>query len=158
MAPQGRIYKRADVDKEGMSGWVPMSESVRAAVDRIRAANPAIGDWPLFPAPRARMNVGQSEIPKPWTRHHARALLDRAETLAKLPKVEGGDFHPYRRKWATERKHLPDADVAAAGAWADTRALRMSYQQVDEETMLAVVTERRKLRDVSAIKKTAEGA
>ena len=52
-----------------------------------------------------------------------------------LEKVEGGDFHPYRRKWSTERKHLPDVDVAASGGWSDVRALKQSYQQVDEATM-----------------------
>ena len=149
-APNGRIYKRAANDKEGMSGWLPMSQSVRAGIDRIRAANPAIGELPLFPAPRAKEEHERGKIPKAWTRHYARALLERAEKAAKLSKVDGGDFHPYRRKWATERKHLPDADVAAAGAWSDTRALKMSYQQVDDATLLAVVSEPTKLRDVQA--------
>lgn len=148
--PHGRVFKRAANDKEGMSGWVPMSKSVRAGIDRIRAVNPALGEWPLFPAPRAKEEIAQGKIPKAWTRHYARALLERAETAAKLSKVEGGDFHPYRRKWATERKHLPDADVAAAGAWSDTRALKMSYQQADEATLLAVVSEPTKLRDAKA--------
>ena len=40
---------------------------------------------------------------------------------------------------ATERKSLPDADVAAAGGWRDTRALRLSYQQWDPVTVLRVV-------------------
>ena len=71
------------------------------------------------------------------------------ENLAKLPEVEGGDFHPYRRKWSTERKHLPDVDVAAAGGWSNTRALKMSYQQVDELTMYSVVADATKLRDVN---------
>jgi hypothetical protein len=149
-APHGRIYKRADADKQGMSGWVPMSQSVRAGVDRIRAAKPAIGEAPLFPAPRAVVDAPQGEMPKAWTRHHAAALLERAEKAAKLDAVQGGQFHPYRRKWATERKHLPDADVAAAGAWGDTRALKANYQQVDELTMLAVVSEPTKLRDAKA--------
>ena len=30
-----------------------------------------------------------------------------AEQLAGLKPLDGGDFHAYRRKWATERKHLP---------------------------------------------------
>ena len=66
----------------------------------------------------------------------------------------------YRRKFATERKHLPDVDVAAAGAWSDTRALRASYQLTDEQTLLDVVNEPTKLRDAGAVKATkqAEGA
>ena len=56
-------------------------------------------------------------------------------------------FHAYRRKWATERKHLPLKDVAEAGGWLDTRSLENCYQQVDEETLLRVVSEPRKLRE-----------
>ena len=44
----------------------------------------------------------------------------------------------------------------AAGGWSDTRALKMSYQQTDDGTLLAVVEEPTKLRDVGAVK--AEGA
>lgn len=37
----------------------------------------------------------------------------------KLEKLDGGLWHSYRRKWATERKHLPLMDVAAACGWND---------------------------------------
>jgi hypothetical protein len=50
----------------------------------------------------------------------------------------GGVFHPYRRLWATERKGLANADVAAAGGW-NTRALKISYQHADGATVLSVV-------------------
>jgi hypothetical protein len=33
--------------------------------------------------------------------------LRDAENKAKLPKLNGGLWHPYRRAWATSRKHLP---------------------------------------------------
>ena len=68
----------------------------------------------------------------------ARWLL-RAEVLADLPKLVGGVFHPYRRLWATERKHHSDIDVAAAGGWKDTKALKLSYQQSDPAAVLRVV-------------------
>jgi len=66
---------------------------------------------------------------------------------ADLPKLDGGLWHPYRRKWATERKHLSLKDVAAAGGWKDVETLLTCYQQPDDETMLAVVSEPRKLRE-----------
>ena len=69
----------------------------------------------------------------------ASSWLRRAEALAKLPKQRGSLWHAYRRKWATERKHLPDVDVAAAGGWRDTRAMKVSYQQADAATQLRVV-------------------
>ncbi len=53
----------------------------------------------------------------------------------------------YRRKWATERKHLPDVDVAAAGGWKELESLRQCYQQADEATMLEVVLSGGKLRE-----------
>jgi hypothetical protein len=34
---------------------------------------------------------------------------------------------------------LPLVDVAAAGGWKDTQALRLSYQHADAETVLRVV-------------------
>lgn len=139
--PHGRIRKRAATDKEGVEMWVPLSPAARAALDLIRERNPAIGDRPLFPSVR-RGEEGQS-----WTRFYARALLERAEKAAELEPLEGGDFHPYRRKWATERKHQPTKDVAAAGGWRDLRSREQCYQQVDPATLLAVLTEPRKLRE-----------
>ncbi len=50
-------------------------------------------------------------------------------------------------KVATERKHLPDVDVAAAGGWKDTESLRKCYQQTDEATMLEVVLSAGELRE-----------
>ncbi len=53
----------------------------------------------------------------------------------------------YRRKWVTERKHLPDVDVAAAGGWSDTATLKLAYQQADEATMFRVLSEPAELRE-----------
>ncbi len=189
--PHGRIFKRAAFDKEGRSMWLPLSVSARAAVDSIRAVSPGVGEFPVFPAPRAREELAAdvraavaadpdvialpiagkgsktgataadtdrgAEIPKPWTRHHARKLLERAEDAAGVGHQEGSDFHAYRRAWSTARKHLPDADVMAAGGWSDPRALKQSYQLTDDATLLSVVNEPTKVRDVGAVKQ-AEGA
>lgn len=112
-APHGRLRKRWQTDKEGRKMWVPLSAEARAALDRVLELQPAIGDAPLFPEPRVK---GRS-----WSRWYARDLLQRTEKRAGLEKVAGGQFHPYRRKWASERKHLPLADVAAAGGWRPPR-------------------------------------
>ena len=71
----------------------------------------------------------------------------KAEELAGLEKLDGSLWHAYRRKWATERKHLPDIDVAAAGGWTNSNTLRLVYQQADQETMLQVVLEGGMLRE-----------
>lgn len=80
-----------------------------------------------------------AELASPW--------LIEAEKVAQVPKQDGSLWHAYRRKWATERKDLPDADVAAAGGWSDTSTLREVYQQADMETMYRVVSEPTSLRE-----------
>jgi hypothetical protein len=40
--------------------------------------------------------------------------------------------------------------VAEAGSWLDTRSLEECYQQADDETLLQVVSEPRKLRETIA--------
>jgi hypothetical protein len=104
------------------------------------AERPLIGAAYLFPDPR--------DPTKPISRYVADRWLLQAETLAKLPKQQGSLWHAYRRKWATERKHLPDTDVAAAGGWSDTSTLKQVYQQADQETMYRVVSEPGRLREV----------
>ncbi len=54
----------------------------------------------------------------------ASAWLERAEKIAGVEKQKGSLWHAYRRKWATERKHLPDVDIAAAGGWSDLSSLK----------------------------------
>jgi len=83
---------------------------------------------------------------EPWNRWYPTELLCEAEKLAKLEHLEHGAWHPFRRKWATERKHLPVQDVMYVGDWLDVRSLQACYQLVDAETLYAVVTEPRKLR------------
>jgi len=61
--------------------------------------------------------------------------------------LDRGIWHPYRRKWATARKHLPLADVAAAGGWKGTQTLTKCYQQPDDATILAVVLGGAELRE-----------
>lgn len=94
---------------------------------------------PLFPSP--------TDPTEPISRHLADKWLREAEKMAKLPPQNGGLWHPYRRKWATERKHLPDVDVAAAGGWKSVEALKQSYQHADPETMLQVVLSGGELRE-----------
>ena len=65
------------------------------------------------------------------SRHLAAKWLRRAEKLAGLPKLGGGQFHPYRRLWATERKHIPIQDVAEAGGWKSIDTVQQLYQQSD---------------------------
>jgi hypothetical protein len=82
-------------------------------------------------------------------RHLFDKWLRLAEEEAKLPNLGAASGHPYRRKWATERKHHSLKDVAAAGGWKDTETLLSCYQQPDAEMLLAVMSEERKVRDAA---------
>lgn len=131
--PHGAILWPADTDKTGKEWLVPIAGDVRAAINRVFGDRPVIGATYLFPSPTV--------VNKPVSKELASAWLVRAEALAGVPKQDGSLWHAYRRKWATERKHLPDVDVAAAGGWSDTSTLKQVYQQADQETMYLVVSE-----------------
>ena len=126
----------------GHESTVPVSPSVRAALDRILTERPGIGAAPLFPSP--------GDPTQPMTRHLADKWLRKAEKLAGLEPQVGSLWHAYRRKWGSERKHLPDVDVAAAGGWKDTVSLKRAYQQADADTILSVVLNGGELREEQA--------
>src|ERR1700722_7844970 len=61
-------------------------------------------------------------------------MLERAYRLASITRPLGGLWHPFRRRWATTRKHFPLKDVAQAGGWDDVRTLLVCYQQPAADT------------------------
>ncbi|MCH7717261.1 MAG: tyrosine-type recombinase/integrase [Gemmatimonadetes bacterium] len=138
-ALHGAILWPADTDKTGRETLVPISPTVRAAIDRVLEERPGIGGAVLFPSPISPDQPIRYELASDW--------LMKAEKLAEVPKQRGSLWHAYRRKWATERKHLPDVDVAAAGGWTETDSLKQCYQQADEATMLQVVLSGGQLRE-----------
>lgn len=129
--PHGAVRWSDQSDKMGYLFISPLSEPAREALNDYLKQNPRGGDVPLFPAPKDRDKCIRNDFAGRW--------LLKAEKLAEQPKLRGGIFHPYRRLWASERKHLPDTDVAAGGGWKDTRAMKQSYQQADPATVLQVV-------------------
>ena len=98
-----------------------------------------IGDGWLFP---------RADGSGPWPRDIFCEQLLVAEEKAGLEHLKGGAWHPFRRKWATERKDLPLVDVKATESWKDTNTLLTCYQQTDEASMLRVMEAPRKLRGV----------
>jgi integrase len=129
--PFGAIRWRDENDKQGYDTVAPLNREAREALDEYLHANPRLGDAWLLPGGRSDGSHLRRELAGSWLR--------RAEELAELPKLTGGLWHPYRRAWATARKHMPDADVAAAGGWRDVSTLRLSYQHADPATTLRVV-------------------
>ena len=86
-----------------------------------------MGAAPLFPSPKNPGAPIRYELASIW--------LVVAGKLAGLPKQDGSLWHAFRRKWATERKTLPNVDVAAAGGWKSPRTLVEIYQRPDSATM-----------------------
>ena len=132
--PHGAIRWAAESDKMGVLHVAPISLPVRQALDRYLAANPRVGDVPLFPADRRDADARE----KPVSRSTATKWLLRAESLAELPKLARGAWHPYRRLWATERASKSDVSVAAGGGWKSTKTLAL-YQGATGESVLAAI-------------------
>jgi integrase len=132
------IRWRAEADKKRLEAVVPVPEALLDALRRLQRMLSAVGGW-CFAAESDPETPVRADVLKHWLR--------AAEKVAGLPKLNGGLWHAYRRKWATERKHLPIVDVAAAGGWRDTETLLRCYQQPTNDTLLAVMSEERKVHD-----------
>ena len=142
LLPHGAILWPAETDKKRKRRTQPMNGRCRAAVERRLAALPVKDPAAcLFPSP--------TDPATPASKRFCTKLLHDAERIAELEHVDGLAFHGYRRKWSTERKHLPLKEVAAAGGWEDETVVLSIYQQVDEETMYQVVANPRELREVN---------
>ena len=113
---------------------LPLANEVRRFQRRLCTA----GGW-IF--------ASEQLADRPMARHLFDKWLTRAWKAAGVRKLVGGLWRPYRRAWATARKHLPITDVAAEGGWRETEALLTCYQQADTQSLLAVMAEERKVRE-----------
>ena len=125
------IRWRPELDKRRKSWVTPMPLSAESAIMRFRSEHPSIGTALVFPAPK--------DPARPISKYLASKWLLKAYEFADVAREPGGLWHPFRRKWATERKKYPLRDVAAAGGWSDTQTLLVCYQQPDEATLREVV-------------------
>lgn len=138
---KSEILWRAEADKKGREWVIPIPEALRDDLRDFRTQLGAIAGF-VFSS--------EEDGDKPMNRKLFDKWLRVAEVRAELPKLKGGLWHPYRRKWATERKDLPIKDVMAAGGWLDVDTLLKSYQHADRSTLLRVMNEPRKLSDAVA--------
>lgn len=127
----GAVRWRREYDKQRIERITPIAEVVRDELESYLERSARIGEASLLPA------TDHPELPLP--RSTATKWLEKAEQLADLPKLRGGLWHAYRRLWASERKHLPDVDVAEAGGWTGTKAMKMAYQGPTASGVLAAV-------------------
>jgi integrase len=125
------IRWRGEFDKKGYETLAPIGAELRRELDAYLRRHPSVGEAWLF---EYSLHPGQA-LP----RNAAKWRLAQAEKLAKLPHLEHGGWHAFRRAWASQRRHLPVQDVAAAGGWRDIQALQTAYQHADAATMRAVM-------------------
>lgn len=137
--PHGAIQWPGETDKMGKPWAAPLNAATRATVDRILSERPGIGGAYLFPLPSNPAKPTHKDLASDWLR--------KAEQLAGLTHLDGTTWHSFRRKWGTERKHLPIQDVMQAGGWSDPTCLQTIYQQPDDATVYRVVSEPTELRE-----------
>jgi integrase len=130
------IFWRAEFDKRGRERKVPLPVGLAEEIRSFQTRLGGIGQSWVFPT---------KDGAKPWPRELFDQMLRQVEQEAELEHLKGGLWHPFRRKWATERKHLPIPDVKAAGGWKDTNTLLTCYQHTSDESMLAVMESPKKL-------------
>ncbi|HWN19495.1 MAG TPA: hypothetical protein VNO19_11320 [Gemmatimonadales bacterium] len=121
LGKHGKVSWRAEEDKVGREWWSPVTPEVRAELEALRRERMAVGLGAvlLFPS------VNDPTVPPGYKT--ATLWLRAAEKLADLEPLPRGAFHPFRRRCASERKHLPLVDVAAAGGWVETTTLQRCY-------------------------------
>jgi hypothetical protein len=132
--PHGAIVWRSASDKLGYEGLSPLSRAAREALDAYMTRYPRVGAVPLFQG-RGKHHVWLNE---PIKKEIAGYWLSRAERLAKVPRLARGGYHPWRRLWASERRHLPAQDVAAAGGWRSLKVMQSAYQHADAAGVFSV--------------------
>ncbi len=133
------ILWRADTDKKGKAWRIPMTETLRDELKAFRVRLGGAFGGLLFPSQKDASKPIRTDVISKW--------LQAVEAKAELAPLDGSLWHAYRRSWATARKNLPVADVAAAGGWSDLTTLLRCYQQVDEATLLSVMNEPRKVME-----------
>jgi hypothetical protein len=124
------VWWNPEFDKGGREDLVHLPQALAEQVKALRLQLEAFGDSWLFPTKTSDA---------PWPRTMFDEALRKAEKHAGLPKLRGSLWHAFRRKWVTERKPLPDADVMRAGGWRDKRTFETCYQQPDAETTVMVM-------------------
>jgi integrase len=131
-----RVVWQAEFDKEGNHRWSPLPDHILDALKAEQRRQEAEGIETPWVCPKP------TDPTVPVGKRVATQWLERAYDKAKLPKPEGGGWHQLRRKWKSDRRHLPDALVMKAGGWK-SRAAFDRYDQPTDDELLAVVLNRR---------------
>jgi len=130
------IRWRQEFDKCGNEGEVPIGHHLAEIVTKHLDEVPCGKNGCLIPARNARTGELREH---PMTTDALRYWLGIAERRAGVKRGQHCGWHAYRRKFATQRKHLPVADVMAVMGLSDVNVFHTSYARPDMETLLRVV-------------------
>lgn len=134
-----RITWRAENDKIGMEHRPPLSEEAVRVLDAAWKKRAAIGDGWVFPSPASKKES--------CSRHLMRDWWQRASALAELPMTVRLGWHSLRRKFVNDLKaDTPMADLCHLGGWKSPLTVMTVYQQADQATMRAALTNREQRR------------
>jgi integrase len=134
-----RVTWRPEHDKKRKTWVVPYPADFFETVREFQRRLGAAGGY-LFPRQDGSDGHAAPELLSQW--------IVKAEAAAGLPKLDGGVCHPLRRKWRSERRHLPMKAVAAAGGWTDLATMDKCYDLPDDEDVLKVTSETNKRREL----------
>ena len=122
----------------GTASLLTVSEVALAALGEALVHASSVGDCWVFPSPR--------DASKCCSRHLMRDWWYRAERKAGLPHVDRLCWHGLRRKFATDFKHHPPADVSQLGEWKRAETVLRLYQKPDPTTQREMLDDRRSVR------------
>lgn len=130
---------RAEHDKRGFQHAVPLSPKAAEALRAVWRGAARIGDGWVFPSP--------TEPGKPVRRDLLRDWWQKLEKAARLDRIPGRGWHSLRRKFATDLKHEPLADLCSLGGWRDHNTVLKCYSRPDEGTMRGALDRRAERRN-----------
>jgi integrase len=121
------ITWRAEHDKKRRASTLPMSEQLAERLARVHEerGRPTSG-W-VFPAITNESKPVDKRVLTDW--------MAKAEEKAQLPKLKGGVFHPFRRKFASDLQTEPVKQVMILGGWADQKTMQTCYVQVSDDQL-----------------------
>lgn len=133
------IHWRGENDKMENEHGTPMeTDALRDALRTAQAAQQAIGEAWVFPAP--------GDPTEPCSRHLVRDWWERGAVKAKLPKGERYGWHSLRRKFATDMEGTDLRTLQDLGGWKSHHTILRCYQRPDENRQRAALAARQQRR------------
>ena len=132
------IAWRRETDKIRHEHRAQATPTAFSALREALRHGPGIGECWILPSHR--------DPNKPCSRHVMKNWWYRAERLAGLTHIDRLCWHGLRRKFATDFKHHPPADVSHLGGWKRAETVLRLYQQPDPETQRKMLAERTSVR------------